>query len=149
MWPVRRADNLTTFMCRLSWNLGVSTSWNTLGLCRSVLGLLYLYLYLTRMCNFYRQYIFIDISVLVLLTAYKMNGKSTLKLRHTPTRLHIVISHKRNVFIPKNPKTSHFYRYLLGYNAFPIDKEFPILCRSLHLLTWSVTMFFTSRKVNL
>jgi len=28
-WPVRRADNLTTFMCRLSWNLGASTSWNS------------------------------------------------------------------------------------------------------------------------
>ena len=25
--PVRRADNLSTFMCRLSWNLGGSTSW--------------------------------------------------------------------------------------------------------------------------
>ena len=25
---VRRADNLTTFMCRLSWNLGASTFWN-------------------------------------------------------------------------------------------------------------------------
>jgi len=24
----RRADNLITFMCRLSWNLGTSTSWN-------------------------------------------------------------------------------------------------------------------------
>jgi len=29
-WAVRRADNLTTFMCRLSWNLGASTSWNPL-----------------------------------------------------------------------------------------------------------------------
>ena len=30
--PVRRADNLTTFTCRLSWNPGASTSWNPLGL---------------------------------------------------------------------------------------------------------------------
>jgi hypothetical protein len=37
---VRRADNLTTFMCRLSRNLGVSTSWNTTGLSRPVMGLL-------------------------------------------------------------------------------------------------------------
>ena len=43
--PVRRADNLTTFMCRLSWNLGASTSWNPQGLFRPVMGLLYLYLY--------------------------------------------------------------------------------------------------------
>jgi len=41
--PVRRADNLTIFMCRLSWNLGASTSWNSQGLSRPVIGLLYLY----------------------------------------------------------------------------------------------------------
>jgi hypothetical protein len=39
---VRRADNLTTFMCRLSINLGASTSWNPKGLSRRVMGLLYL-----------------------------------------------------------------------------------------------------------
>jgi hypothetical protein len=37
---VRRADNLTTFMCRLSRNLGASTSWNPKGLSRPVMGLL-------------------------------------------------------------------------------------------------------------
>jgi len=37
---VRKADNLTTFMCRLSWNLGASTSWNTQGLSRPLMGLL-------------------------------------------------------------------------------------------------------------
>jgi len=36
------ADNLTTFMCRLSWNLGALTSWNRQGLTRSVQGLIYL-----------------------------------------------------------------------------------------------------------
>ena len=40
---VRRADNLTNFMCRLSWNLGAWTSWNPQGLSRPVIGLLYLY----------------------------------------------------------------------------------------------------------
>jgi hypothetical protein len=39
---VRRADNLTTFMCRLSTNLGASTSWTPQGLSRPVMGLLYL-----------------------------------------------------------------------------------------------------------
>jgi hypothetical protein len=39
---VRRADNLTTFMCRLSRNLGTSTSWNPKGLSSPVQGLLYL-----------------------------------------------------------------------------------------------------------
>jgi hypothetical protein len=36
-----KADNLTTFLCRLSWNLGASTSWSPQGLCRRVMGLLY------------------------------------------------------------------------------------------------------------
>jgi len=39
--PLRRADNLTTFTCRLSWNLGASTSWNPQGLSRPVRGLFY------------------------------------------------------------------------------------------------------------
>jgi len=34
--PVRRADNLTTFMCRLSLNLGASAFWQPLGLSRPV-----------------------------------------------------------------------------------------------------------------
>jgi len=42
MRPVRRADNLTTFMCRLPWNLGASNSWKPQGLSRPVMGLLYL-----------------------------------------------------------------------------------------------------------
>jgi hypothetical protein len=36
-WPVPRPDNLTTFMCRLSWNLGASTSWNPQSLSRPVM----------------------------------------------------------------------------------------------------------------
>jgi hypothetical protein len=39
-WPVCWADKLTTFMCRLSWNLGASTSRNPQGLSRPVMGLL-------------------------------------------------------------------------------------------------------------
>jgi hypothetical protein len=37
------ADNPTTFMCRLSRNLGASTSWNPKGLSRPVMGLLYFF----------------------------------------------------------------------------------------------------------
>jgi hypothetical protein len=39
----RRADNLTTFMCWLSSNLGASTSWNPWGLSRPVMGVLYFF----------------------------------------------------------------------------------------------------------
>jgi hypothetical protein len=38
---MRRDDNLTTFMWRLSGHLGASTSWNPQGLSRPVRGLLY------------------------------------------------------------------------------------------------------------
>ena len=38
--PARRADDLTTFMCSLSWNLGASTSWNPQGLSRTIMGFL-------------------------------------------------------------------------------------------------------------
>ena len=40
--PVRRADNLATFMYRLSKNLEFLTSWNPQGLSRPVQRLLYL-----------------------------------------------------------------------------------------------------------
>jgi hypothetical protein len=36
--PMRRAGNLTTFVCRLSWNLGASTFWSHNGLPRPVMG---------------------------------------------------------------------------------------------------------------
>ena len=37
------ADNLATFMCRFSWNLGASTFWNPLSLSRPVMELLLTY----------------------------------------------------------------------------------------------------------
>jgi hypothetical protein len=43
--PMSRADNLTTFMCLLSWNRGTSTSWNL------VIGFLYLYLHIWHQLN--------------------------------------------------------------------------------------------------
>jgi hypothetical protein len=47
-WGVKAAGAYgrqpTTFMCRLSRNLGASTSWNPLGLSRPAMGLLYLLL---------------------------------------------------------------------------------------------------------
>ena len=53
---VSRADNLTTFMCRLSWNLGASASWNPQGLSRTVMGLLYLF---TVLCTAQIEALFI------------------------------------------------------------------------------------------
>ena len=66
---MRRADNLTAIMCRLSWNLGASTSWNPLGLSRLVIELFYLYLYLfypyiSNSIVFYIKYAFIPFTSL-------------------------------------------------------------------------------------
>jgi len=41
-WPLRKADNLTIVMWRLSWNLGTWNSRNPQGLSRPVMGLIYL-----------------------------------------------------------------------------------------------------------
>jgi len=41
--PVLGANKLSTFMCRLFWNLGASASWKPQGLSRPVMGLLYFY----------------------------------------------------------------------------------------------------------
>jgi hypothetical protein len=38
-WPVRRANNLTAFICRFYWNLRASTSRNPYGLSRPVMRL--------------------------------------------------------------------------------------------------------------
>jgi hypothetical protein len=48
---MRKADNLTTFTSRLSWNLGASTSWNPRGLSSPVMGLLYIFEYCVRIEN--------------------------------------------------------------------------------------------------
>jgi len=43
MRPVLRVDNLTYFMCRLSWNLLALILWKPQGLCRPVMGMIYFY----------------------------------------------------------------------------------------------------------
>ena len=39
--PVRRSDNLTTFICRFCYDLVASPSWGSQGLSRSLMALLY------------------------------------------------------------------------------------------------------------
>jgi len=63
--PVHRADKLTTFMCRLPWNPGASTSCISQGLSRPAQGLLYFYVcYFCKKINYLlykRMYIYIYI----------------------------------------------------------------------------------------
>ena len=49
--PVRRADDLTTFMCQFSWILRVSASWNLKGLPRPVMELLFTFYIHYDGCN--------------------------------------------------------------------------------------------------
>jgi hypothetical protein len=42
--PVPRVDNLTNFMCGMSLNLGISTSWNLQSLFRLVQGFFYMFM---------------------------------------------------------------------------------------------------------
>jgi hypothetical protein len=48
--PVRRADNLTTFTCRMSKHLNSSTSWNPQGLARPIQGMFYLLIRGSEVC---------------------------------------------------------------------------------------------------
>jgi len=70
---VRRADNLTTFMRRLSSNLGASTSWNPRGLSRLVMGLLNPYLFITSV-NYTQNFIKIVLSSLTTPNADEIMG---------------------------------------------------------------------------
>jgi len=55
---VSKADNLTTFMCRLLEILGASNFWNPKGLSRPVWGLLYLPLHIQgKICSKFSVYI--------------------------------------------------------------------------------------------
>ena len=52
--PVRRGDNPTTFMYRLSWNLGAAASWKPQGLSRPIQRLLYLFYTPTQISEKFR-----------------------------------------------------------------------------------------------
>jgi len=65
MRPVRKADNLTTILCRCHINLGTLTSWNPLGHSRRVMGVLYLCFVIaealehipdSEMCKIFKNY---------------------------------------------------------------------------------------------
>jgi len=56
---VRTADKLSTFICRLSWNLGASVSWNPQGLSRPVMGFF--------SCNNYNFYPFVSYNFILYL----------------------------------------------------------------------------------
>jgi len=85
--PVHRADNLTTFMYRMPWNLGTSTSWYPLGLSRPVQGLLYLYFYISNCYKIHiNQY---HISIISYLTPFYFRSYTALRLSSITVYLRI------------------------------------------------------------
>ena len=95
---VRRDDNLTTFMCWFSWNLGASASWNPQGLSRPVTVLLYL-LY-SKSCGW-------D-SVVGISTRYGLDGQGIEDRRVT------------RFFGPvQNGPSTHTASYIKGTGFFP------------------------------
>jgi hypothetical protein len=66
---VPKADKLTIFKCRLSWNLGTLTTLNPQGLPKPVQDLLYLYLFLKSYPNWSRN----TDSLLILLCIHSDN----------------------------------------------------------------------------
>jgi hypothetical protein len=89
---VRRAHNLTTFICRLSWNLGASNFWNSQDLSRPVMGLLYIYVYMSVYCLTYIHtciYVFVIVHFFGLISGYiDMKGTiwTTKKIRNNRHR---------------------------------------------------------------
>jgi len=79
--PVRRADNLTTFMCQLSCNLGASTSWNPQGLSRPVMGLLYLYLLPTYRGKYVSNWIILYLAYFLTMTTVTVSYLQLLEYR--------------------------------------------------------------------
>jgi hypothetical protein len=120
------AGNLTTFMCRLSCNLGASTSWNPQGLSRPVMGLLYLYLLLFECksdvtvnfssCSFFIQDILVFIRRKIPLIVIGRNT-DVIFLEHSETQ-----NQKRynfRVFVMKQKVRLQVLRYLfVGGNTF-------------------------------
>jgi hypothetical protein len=85
MRPIRMADNLTTFKCQLSWNVGTSDSWNPQGLSRPVMGLLWLWyerwrkiLFLNVWCDICSVIIFTTIH----LWLYQINVNNNLEYKY-------------------------------------------------------------------
>ena len=92
---MHKTDNLTTFMCRLSWNLGDSTSWNPQGLSRPVMGLNYL-LSLPTYAQFHyyvfhctTEHLLVLLKICRSLTMHRMN--STKICRWTSFRTYTVV----------------------------------------------------------
>jgi hypothetical protein len=74
---MRRADNLTTFMCRLSKTLGAWTSWNPQVLSSPVMGLLYLMLANLKCCVVFLSYC----ACVEILSAQRLSDRTVLCLK--------------------------------------------------------------------
>jgi hypothetical protein len=84
-------DNIATFMCRLSWNVGVLNCWNRLGLSRNVKVLLYLYVYLTV---FLKSTLFLRLHMIVPRIYMALRSQNQTSCPITPSFIEFDYHHK-------------------------------------------------------
>jgi hypothetical protein len=127
MRPVRKADNLTTFMCRLSWNLGTSNSWNPRGLSRPVMGLLYLLYNSAHIRGSFQKFCTLYIFSLKMSLFYKIHLQDfnviSIVLYHSGPTFGKVLHSCLNAFvIDASDYSDHLIRHLLDASeAFPTE----------------------------
>jgi hypothetical protein len=134
---VREGDDLTTFTCRISWNLGTLASWNPLGHTGPVTGLLYLYLYITfTLC------VYLHIVSAVVRCTYYLLILLNCKATGVP-RTHSAVTYLRSALIENNQCMSVMAVYcvvrqiiLLRHTKFPIctDRQ-----KQMQLITTCIT----------
>ena len=157
-WPVRRADNLTTSMCRLSWNLGASTSWNPPGLTRPVMGLLNIHS--SNRCMFILSRISFLISCYVFRPNCHYQGADTMLLELTTIILSIMLTPikcKRGIAVPlpawSGPEGSRKLRFPDCMTTAQDGVTLPALCtgrlypQEIHLVLISVRGWVDSRAI--
>jgi len=106
---VRRADNLTTFMCRLSWNLAASTSWNPQGLSRPVMGYFYISTSLS-MCAVHNMAVFCSSLISCLPGKLFRYCLSQLK-RYQSSLVSLLMLHSRRALLLSQDLYYYYYYY--------------------------------------
>jgi hypothetical protein len=117
---VSGADNLSTFKCRLSRNLGASTSWNPKGLSRPVMGHLYLYLSFSAFSSMFTHAICtVILCVIYTVCAGTRVGtalKYTIECMQIYLRLYVIYSHPIFPFYAK-PAFSYHSHHIHATNC--------------------------------
>ena len=123
---MRRADHLTTFMCRLSRNSGASTSRKLKGLSRPVAGKLYLYLT--------PRYERLNRPILDAIVVFVCTYLTFKKLRHA---INVSATLESQNFVPSNNRISLI---LCTFNAV-LNSKFVLYCAKRKVFEIRIELF--------